>query len=401
MHLTASVRKFRRYIIGTIAFVTFLAVYFRESWYLSSGDRAINRMNLSMKQPPATDPNNARANAAIISLVRNSELDGMLASMRQFESSFNARYSYPWVFFNNEPFSDEFKERTQAATSGSCSYEIIPKEHWDVPDWIDQSRLEQAFKDMDDKWVKHGSQLSYHKMCRWFSGFFFRHPALDNFKYYWRVEPDVKFFCDIEYDVFRFMETHNKTYGFTINVYDDPNTLPNLWPSTTAFLDQHPNYLHSDNSLTWLTDSTSRPKHTQTANGYSTCHFWSNFEVGDLDFWRSPAYTSYFDWLDQTGGFFYERWGDAPVHSVALGLFAANEQIHWFRDIGYQHSVFSNCPDDDKCHGCQKNKLTPLTYWLNSEDCRPGWFKQVCESRQRTGGMDDEAEEMCRQSHGF
>lgn len=46
MHLTASVRKFRRYIIGTILFVTFLTVYFRESWYLSSGDRAINRMNL-------------------------------------------------------------------------------------------------------------------------------------------------------------------------------------------------------------------------------------------------------------------------------------------------------------------------------------------------------------------
>jgi mannosyltransferase len=141
MHLTASVRKFRRYIISTIVFVAFLAVYFRESWYLSSGDRAINRMNLcmffslfdsrqintkivkAMKQPPSTDPDtSARANAAIISLVRNSELDGMLSSMRQFESSFNARYSYPWVFFNNEPFTDEFKERTQAETSGQCSY---------------------------------------------------------------------------------------------------------------------------------------------------------------------------------------------------------------------------------------------------------------------------------------
>lgn len=76
-----------------------------------------------MKQPPATDPDsNTRANAAIISLVRNSELDGMLSSMRQFESSFNARYNYPWVFFNEEPFSDEFKARTQAETNAQCSY---------------------------------------------------------------------------------------------------------------------------------------------------------------------------------------------------------------------------------------------------------------------------------------
>jgi Glycolipid 2-alpha-mannosyltransferase len=26
---------------------------------------------------------------------------------------------------------------------------------------------------------------------------------------------------------------------------------------------------------------------------------------------------AYFDYLDHTGGFFYERWGDAPVHSLA------------------------------------------------------------------------------------
>jgi mannosyltransferase len=207
------------------------------------------------------------------------------------------------------------------------------------------------------------------------------------------VEPDVKFFCDIEYDVFQFMAQNNKTYGFTINIYDDPNSIPTLWPATTAFLEEHPTYAlgADENSYHWLTNS-ARPGHTKTANGYSTCHFWSNFEIGDLDFWRSQTYRDYFDYLDQTGNFFYERWGDAPVHSVALGLFAANEQIHWFRDIGYQHSVFSNCPDSDKCHGCQANKLTPLTYWLNGEDCRVNWFKQVCESSRNKGIVN---EEMC------
>ena len=47
--------------------------------------------------------------AALISLVRNSELPGLVQSMRQLEYHWNRKYNYPWIFFNDEPFSDEFK----------------------------------------------------------------------------------------------------------------------------------------------------------------------------------------------------------------------------------------------------------------------------------------------------
>lgn len=70
---------------------------------------------------------------------------------------------------------------------------------------------------------------------------------------------------------------------------------------------------------------------------------WSNFEIGDLNFWRSPAYIDFFEHLDKAGGFYYERWGDAPVHSIAAALFAKKEQIHWFEDIGYRHEPFQVC----------------------------------------------------------
>ena len=41
---------------------------------------------------------------------------------------------------------------------------------------------------------------------------------------------------------------------------------------------------------------------------YNLCHFWSNFEIGDLNFLRGEAYSQFFDYLDQSGGFFYERY---------------------------------------------------------------------------------------------
>lgn len=54
--------------------------------------------------------------------------------------------------------------------------------------------------------VIYGSSVSYRNMCRFNSGFFYRHPLLADYDYYWRVEPDVKFFCDVAYDPFLTMK---------------------------------------------------------------------------------------------------------------------------------------------------------------------------------------------------
>src|SRR5437868_12523750 len=70
---------------------------------------------------------------------------------------------------------------------------------------------------------------------------------------------------------------------------------------------------------------------------YNLCHFWSNFEIADLNFWRGKAYQKYFEFLDKKGGFYYERWGDAPVHSIAAALLLPRDQIHFFGDVGYKH----------------------------------------------------------------
>ncbi|KAL9044325.1 MAG: hypothetical protein Q9214_002527, partial [Letrouitia sp. 1 TL-2023] len=179
--------------------------------------------------------------------------------------------------------------------------------------------------------IQYGNLVSYHQMCRWNSGLFYKHPALEHVRYYWRVEPKVHFFCDVDYDVFRYMEDNNKTYGFTINLYDAPQSMPTLWPETQRFIKAHPEYVKSDdvNARQWLEDAEQRPEHNKKASGYSTCHFWSNFEIADMNFWRSKAYDDYFNHLDRAGGFFYERWGDAPVHSIALGLFEDASKIHW------------------------------------------------------------------------
>jgi mannosyltransferase len=262
--------------------------------------------------------------------VRNEELDDMLMSMRDLERTFNHKFNYPWLFLNDVPFTEEFKKKTREATKAAVSWEVVPKEHWEVPSWINEDLFQESVELLIEQKVQYMEKKSYHQMCRWNSGFFYKHPALLNTRYYWRVEPHVHFFCDIDYDVFAYMQDHNKTYGFTINLYDSPESVSTLWPETEKFIAEHNDYLHKNNAYDWVTDKKRRPEHNLKANGYSTCHFWSNFEIGDMEFWRSKVYEDYFDYLDRAGGFFYERWGDAPVHSIALGLFEDKNKIHWY-----------------------------------------------------------------------
>jgi mannosyltransferase len=58
----------------------------------------------------------------LLALVRNEEVDDMVASMVDLERTWNNKFNYPWTFFNDQPFSEEFKKKTSAATNAKCNY---------------------------------------------------------------------------------------------------------------------------------------------------------------------------------------------------------------------------------------------------------------------------------------
>ena len=46
----------------------------------------------------------------------------MLQSMRDLERTWNHKFNYPWTFFNDQPFSEEFKRRTRELTKAEVRY---------------------------------------------------------------------------------------------------------------------------------------------------------------------------------------------------------------------------------------------------------------------------------------
>lgn len=279
-----------------------------------------------------------KANATMVMLARNSDMDNAVQSVRRIQDRFNTKFKYPWVFLNEEPFTDEFKSRVTNVIDGEVEFGLIPHDDWFQPDWIDEEKAAAGRKKLEN--VIYGTSVSYRNMCRYNSRTFYKHELMQKYKWYWRVEPDVHFHCNIDFDPFLYMEDNNKVYGFTITMYEYRATIETLWQTTKDFLKSHPEYLTEGNAMGFISDN--------GGEEYNLCHFWSNFEIASMDFWRAPAYTAYVDYLEASGGFYYERWGDAPVHSIGAALFAHKDQIHFFDEIGYEHAPYQHCPREKK-----------------------------------------------------
>ncbi|KAL1953073.1 hypothetical protein VTO42DRAFT_3611 [Malbranchea cinnamomea] len=319
------------------------------------------------------DTSGPRANAAFVVLARNKELEGVIQSVKSIERHFNRFWNYPYVFLNDGDFDENFRNTITNYTSGPVEFGKIDSTMWGFPDWFDHEVAKEGIRKQGDAGIMYGGLESYHHMCRFYSGFFYKHPLLMKYEWYWRLEPDIKYFCDITYDPFIKMIEHNKTYGFTIAVKELRETVPNLFRYASAykrnnnlkskglwemFLEDPP---EEDKSQDKPADDNSLPEEILQAQPgyqgipevdpeamegekYNMCHFWSNFEIARLDWFRSEEYEKFFQMMDRSGGFWMERWGDAPIHSLAAGALLSPSDIHYFRDFGYRHTTIQHCP---------------------------------------------------------
>jgi len=123
------------------------------------------------------------------------------------------------------------------------------------------------------------------------------------------------------------MEKNNKTYGFTIAIKELRETVPNIFRYATAY--KRLNNVKSTDLWNMFVekpeddkkgakskakkppkDEEPGPKidpHAMEGESYNMCHYWSNFEIANLDWFRSKSYNDFFDMMDRSGGFWMER----------------------------------------------------------------------------------------------
>lgn len=306
-----------------------------------------------------------RDDSVIVILCRNEELNDILNSLKSFEETFNSRYHYPYVFLNDKPWDQNFIEQVSLVVSSDASFDQVKPEDWQMPNSIDRNIAIANWNEMLKKKVPYANLESYHNMCRFFSRSFYNQPLVKNYKYYWRIEPGVTFHCNIGFDPFERMEENGWKYGFTISIGEFMHSIATLGEATKEFERTHSHLIPKNiDRLNFIFDN---------KGNYNGCHFWSNFEIGSFELFRSPGYQAYVDFLERKGGFYYERWGDAPVHTLAAQMFLDKKEVHFFEEIGYTHPPFTHCPQNAIGCSCLPSKSIDFT----KQSCLPHYLSEI------------------------
>lgn len=158
---------------------------------------------------------------------------------------------------------------------------------------------------------------------------FYQLDVLKRYKWYWRLEPDVDFTCAITYDPFVQMARHKKVYGFTIALWEVGKSCPSLFRSMADWKEMmgiptnglwkamvSPSWVPYPfrRFMSWL------PYRDVRGDEWNLCHYWSNFEIADMDVFRTRAYQDLFEYLDKKGGFYFERVSHYMLSNMTLNI---------------------------------------------------------------------------------
>ncbi|KAJ3969123.1 nucleotide-diphospho-sugar transferase [Lentinula raphanica] len=328
-----------------------------------------------------------RPNGVIFMLVAPSRIHQATLALLNVENRFNRRLQYPYVLFTaseeeHAMINDEERQKIDWITQGRATLAVLTKESWDIPDFYDMARVEDSIHTI-------GFTSGYRSMCRFYSGFFWKHPALAQYDWLWRLDSDIEFHCDIPYDPIERMVNAGTLYGFIQINADAVWVQPSLASNVSEFLFD---YYSSPNSalsnINGIPAASTDVNHGFVWHGkegiekalkgeagsqeWTTMCMYNNFEISHRSLWESEIYTAFFEHLDRAGGFFYERWGDSPIHSFGIAMMLRKDQVMQFHDMGYQHQGWAyECPPLDRCT-CLKDGSTAADFddqgyrWFNA-----------------------------------
>jgi len=140
------------------------------------------------------------------------------------------------------------------------------------------------------------------------------------------------FTAPVGYDLFNAMKRLDKKYGFINMVQEDNVCVNGLWPFAREFVEQYGvrnGEAVQDGKLLF----------DEIPDGYV---FYNNFEISHSSLWENSIWRDFMQMIDESKGIYMLRWGDAPIHTIAVGMLLTKSDIHSFSDIGYTHFPFVN-----------------------------------------------------------
>jgi len=249
--------------------------------------------------------------AAVYYLAKADRLNLLDSSLSSLYYSFLYSFDYPVIVFHEADSRDLLGWMFRKHVHIRLFFQEV---RFDIPGHINASAV--VFN------ITCLSYLSYRHMCRFHAKQVYEQAILVGLEYMWRLDDDSLLPLPINYDLFVFMQRHHFQYGYIKIHMDSYDCTIGLWEAVKRY--EKLKHLKSPYFHKWT-----EPK-----------IFYNNFEISALSLWTSKQYQDYINYIDQLGGIYYYRWGDAPIKSIAVMLFLREEATHLFADVTYQHGNF-------------------------------------------------------------
>lgn len=169
-----------------------------------------------------------------------------------------------------------------------------------------------------------GRNKGYTLMCRFWTGMVQKHPALQSYTHYMRLDDD-SFFIAPRIQRYAVVEMMKSDYAYR-QIFWDNHGHEGLYEFTVDFLKQ---------------ERLDVPQNRLLEDGkYKGKAIYNNFHLSKLSFWQHPLITKYTDAIESEGGILRKAWLDANIHAMICALIAPNAglKVHLETSFAYKHN---------------------------------------------------------------
>ena len=274
----------------------------------------------------------------------------LLHSLASLDAHYNNRWQAPVIIFHPVAASRQNK--------GSAGHPLTPEQQKQVRE-ATTSAITFAEVDFGSAplappphapAMAHNKPLGYRQMCNFFAFHFADHDALVGYDYVLRFDGDAVLLEDVPLDLFSAMEVSNWTYAWRSMACESEDVVKGLEETVARHFGLTSLCGHLEPALT-------SPACTNSLNatrGWSRTMYYNNFEVVRLAWLRSAEYRKLAAALAAAEGVWMERWGDAPIRTLAVQLLLPRAQVHRFVEVAYYHpsSEYKLSEHPDPCLEC-------------------------------------------------
>ena len=210
---------------------------------------------------------------------------------------------------------------------GKLQLRFIEVDFSQVPNGLSKYQVPQYFPNPNAP-SEIGFSIGYRHMCRFYSGSIYSIPEIHEYEYYLRLDTDSQILSSVNYDLFVRVKNKGAVYGFIREgiQFDNPRVCFGLHDESIAWARKQGGmrrlraYLIKRNKM-----------------------YYTNFELGRVDFFTSENWSSYFQHLDQSNGFMLARWGDAVVKYFGVNVLTGRQQRLALKGFRYGHgAIYEN-----------------------------------------------------------